>query len=128
MRIRPVVIGDARVLFDWRNDPLTRAMSRTTDPVEWDRHVAWLTRRLEAPEPHLYIAEVDGRPVGTIRIDGEEVSYTVTPSERGKGYAVEMLRWARERFGMLTAGIKPENEASIRAAEKAGHNVRLLRD
>jgi len=119
-------MDDAQRLFDWRNDPLTRAMSKTTDPVEWAGHVGWLERRLSRTAPMLFIAEIDGEPVGTFRVDADEISYTVAPEHRGKGVAKAMLQVAFARFGKLRAEIKPENVASIKAALAAGHQVALL--
>jgi RimJ/RimL family protein N-acetyltransferase len=126
MNVRCATQSDAERLFMWRNDPLTRASSRTTSAVGWDEHVAWLTKRLGRLRPDLYIAEVAGAAVGMVRIDGDEVSYTVAPEHRGKGYATQMLEWVRCQFGVMTAHVKPENHASIRAAERAGHRVVLL--
>jgi RimJ/RimL family protein N-acetyltransferase len=124
--MRPANIDDARILFEWRNDPLTRQMSKNSDLVEWEEHVAWLGRRLSLSEPHLYVAEDAGCAVGTIRIDGRSISYTTAPEIRGRGYATAMLKWAYMQFGSLFAEIKPENIASIRAATKARHKVVLL--
>jgi len=126
MILRPANIDDAERLFNWRNDPLTRAMSINTAPVEWDGHIGWLKRRLSLPAPNLYVAEVDGVPVGTVRVDDDEISYTVAPERRGKGFATQMLIAARRQFGSLCAEIKRENEASIRAAVSAGHKVVLI--
>lgn len=126
MLIRPATIEDAKRLFEWRNDPVTCAMSRNTAPVNWFGHVDWLRQRLAWRAPMLFIAEVDGMPVGTFRIDGGEISYTIAPEHRGKGYATAMLRIARERFGTCRAEIRPDNIPSIRAAESAGHVVHLL--
>lgn len=126
MEIRPATMDDAQRLFDWRNDPLTRAMSINTEPVEWTGHVAWLERRLSRNAPMLFIAEIDGAPVGTFRIDADEISYTVAPEHRGRGAAKAMLQIAFARFGKLRAEIKPENVASIKAALAAGHEVALL--
>lgn len=118
---------DSRPLFRWRNDELTRAMFKHGDPVPWKDHVAWLERRLSQPQPNLFIAEENGVPVGTIRVDEDNsLSYTVAPEHRGRGIAARMLRLVRERFGPLTAEIHPENVGSIRAAERAGHRVVLL--
>lgn len=120
---RAATIDDARVLFDWRNDPLTRAMSRNDAPVEWGEHLAWLERRLALPEPHLYVVEAEQTPVATFRIDSDEISYTVAPGHRGVGIATASLRLARQRFGALRAEIKTDNVASIKAATRAGHIV-----
>lgn len=100
-------------------------MSFNTVPVLWDDHVEWLERRLEYDVPHVYIAEIDGVPVGTVRIDGETINYTIAPEKRGNGYASAMLLEAHRLFGPKHAEIKPENVASIRAAERAGHYVHL---
>ena len=126
IRFRKATIEDAKLLFDWRNDPLTRQMSRTTEPVEWTGHVEWLTKRLERQESDLFIFELAGRPVATIRIDGDEVSYTVAPEDRGHGIATEMLKIIREHFGSLKAEIFPHNIASIKAAAAAGMQIVLL--
>jgi RimJ/RimL family protein N-acetyltransferase len=127
MHLRPAIASDAALLFRWRNDPTTRAMSKTSRPVEWDEHVAWLERRLGRETPDLYIAEVEAEAVGVVRIDGADLSYTVAPEHRGRGHATAMLTLVRKRFGPLRAEIKPENLASIRAASRAGHAVVLLR-
>lgn len=119
-------MADAERLWAWRNDPDTRANSRSTDFVSWEDHVAWLTRRLERSEPGIYIAERDGVPVATFRLDDDVVSYTIAPEHRGQGIASALLALVAERFGPKRAEIKPDNLASIRAAEKSGHTVVLL--
>jgi UDP-2,4-diacetamido-2,4,6-trideoxy-beta-L-altropyranose hydrolase len=122
--IRPATIEDAFHLFHWRNDALTRAMSKNSDAVAWPDHVKWLTARLE--KPGLFIAEVDRVPVGTFRVDDGEISYTVAPEYRRKGYGLAMLNKAREMFGPLRAEIFPHNTASMKIAEQAGMLVAVL--
>jgi RimJ/RimL family protein N-acetyltransferase len=126
IKLLPATIEHARLLFDWRNDPLTRAMSNNTAPVEWAGHELWLRRRLIRPDPTLWVAEMDGALVGTVRIDGDEISYTVAPEHRGRGVAKAMLTEAARRWGPKRAEIKAENTASIKAAEAAGHLVKLI--
>ncbi|MDB6036026.1 MAG: immXl [Verrucomicrobiales bacterium] len=119
-------MDDAQRLLDWRNDLLTRAMSKTVGHVEMDTHVAWLTARLERADPQLFIAEVEGEPVGTFRLDDDEISFTIAPLHRGRGYAKQMLCMAREMFGSFRAEVKRDNLASARAAAAAGHRVELI--
>lgn len=126
MRFREVTIADAQLLYDWRNDPDTRAMSRDTSEIAYDDHVAWLERRLSRGDHGLFIAEQDGVPVGTIRLDHDEISYTVAPSHRRKGIGETMLIVARETFGQKVAEVKRDNVASIKLAERAGHLVRFI--
>lgn len=126
MKLRPASIDDAQLLFDWRNEPLTLAMSVNTEPVAWDIHVKWLSTRLARPEPGLYVCEDDGSPCGMVRIDDDEISYTVDVNFRGKGLATKMLILARQQFGPKRAKIKRSNEASATAATKAGHTVEYI--
>ncbi len=126
MKLRPASIDDAQLLFDWRNEPLTRAMSVNTEPVAWDIHEKWLSTRLARPEPGLYVCEDDGSPCGMVRIDNDEISYTVDVNFRGKGVATKMLILARQQFGPKRAKIKRSNEASAKAATKAGHIVEYI--
>ena len=91
LTIRRVTAGDARLLFDWRNDPETRMQSGTTEAFEWGEHVAWLEKSLKNSRRILCIAENDaGTPIGTVRADLREdgfteISYTIAPNWRGKG-------------------------------------------
>ncbi len=122
MRLRPATLDDARRLFEWRNDPVTRAMSVHRDPVAWDDHLAWLEASLANPLRRILIAE-DGVPLGTVRLDRDirtEVSITLAPSARGHGRAAPILRLATEGRGPFIARIRPDNPASRRAFEAAG--------
>jgi RimJ/RimL family protein N-acetyltransferase len=126
LTVRPATVDDAALLFDWRNDPVTRLMSRNSAPVAWEDHIPWLSQRVARGNPGLFIAENDGVAVATYRIDGSEISYTVAPEFRGRGVLAELLKIAVQRHGKLTAVISPRNEASIRAAVRAGLRVVLL--
>jgi RimJ/RimL family protein N-acetyltransferase len=127
MEIRPATFNDAQRLFEWRNDPLTRAMFKNSDIVEWHSHVDWLTARLCRTNPNLFIAEVSGRAVGTFRVDDGELSYTIAPDDRGRGFGREMLVKVREMFGPMRAEIYERNVASMKIAAHAGHAIILLR-
>lgn len=123
MIVRPATSADVETLFRWRNDPLTRAMFKTSDVVPYETHCDWLARRLSRSEPHLYVAEIDGTPVATVRIDGEELSYTVAPEWRGRGIATKLLQWVRDEFGVCRAEVYRRNVPSATAATTAGHTV-----
>ncbi len=123
LTLRPATPSDAGNLFAWRNDPETRANSRTSDPVPWRDHVAWLNA--DAPKRRLMIAERDGVPVGTVRLDiGDdeaEISWTVAPAARSQGVGTAMVQAALASAPRrLIAYIKPENAPSLRLAERCG--------
>jgi RimJ/RimL family protein N-acetyltransferase len=101
VRLRPATMNDAELLFDWRNDPLTRAQSLQRQPVEWREHLVWLANSLQNPGRRLYIgeavteAEQAAALLGTVRFDrGEwsyELSWTVAPDQRGKGWGKKLV-------------------------------------
>ena len=98
LTLRKATKEDTRVLYEWRNDPLTKENSIDSKPVGWDVHVEWVKRTLQGDVAGrtLYIAETDGCPVGTVRTDeGEdgytEISYTVAPAWRGRGLGKDMV-------------------------------------
>jgi RimJ/RimL family protein N-acetyltransferase len=131
LRLRPVTAGDSERLLEWRNDPQTRAMAITQARVARADHERWLATRLDAPDTLLTIAEDDGAPVGTVRLDRHgpdtaELSITIAPVARGRGLArpaIELgVEHARREWDVtrVTARIRPENTASLRAFAAAG--------
>lgn len=130
---RPATSEDALMLLRWRNDPSVRAVSRSSEPVPWSSHRAWLAHVLEDPDRRLYVTEQAGIRVGTVRFDrlddgGEwEVSITLAPEARGRGLAGAVLAAAEEAFAAdqpdatLVAAILPDNAPSQRLFVRAGY-------
>ena len=120
--------GDARLLFDWRNDPRTRRASHNGDELDFGSHLAWLEAALASPDREIMVFEEEERPVGTVRVDREadgvaELSWTVAPEARGRGIAGRMVRAAADRLSrehVLRAEVKEGSVASARVAEGAG--------
>jgi RimJ/RimL family protein N-acetyltransferase len=113
------------VLLEWRNNPSTREASHNTALISKDEHIQWLKRILANENRKLYVAEKDGVPVGTVRVDSEalgyELSWTVSPTMRGSGIGKAMVsRLAKGIPESIRAEIKTGNIASIRIAEEAG--------
>ena len=132
MIIRRATLDDALDVLIWRNDPLTRAMSRTQDEVEQEAHLAWFSRALDDAASTLLIGEVGGEKIGMVRLDrgaATEVSININPLCRGRGLGHELLAealtWAT---GDLWAVIKDENLASRRLFERAGFELQETTD
>ncbi|RPI48332.1 MAG: UDP-2,4-diacetamido-2,4,6-trideoxy-beta-L-altropyranose hydrolase, partial [Chloroflexi bacterium] len=74
VRARQARDTDARLVFEWANDPLTRAMSFHSEPIPWSDHERWF-RRVTSPQGGvvLLIVEVEQDegwvPCGQVRID-----------------------------------------------------------
>jgi UDP-2,4-diacetamido-2,4,6-trideoxy-beta-L-altropyranose hydrolase len=135
LRLRPATAEDARLLWEWVNEPSVRQVSFNPDPIPWEGHLDWLARRLADPDSRIYIAEDDaGRPVGQVRFDrnatGEaEIAVSVSAERRGGGTGAALIRAGVEKvFGdrwvlRVNAHIKPENAASLGCFRKAGFTV-----
>lgn len=128
MIIRRATPGDAQNLFAWRNDPLTQQMSRRGDAVAWDDHLRWLEGVLADPDRVLLVGEVEGRSVGTVRFDRLpepdhwEISWTVNPEFRGRGYgsALSVGACATLPTATIFAEIKADNHPTLTMIAKCG--------
>lgn len=130
LTLRQVKSDDCRVLWEWANDPQTRAASFNSERIPWDQHVAWFNERLRDPNSVIFIAVVGETPVGVVRfsVHGEsaELSITVGPEFRGRGYGKAMLRLAVEqvlrdgRVKWVDAFVKASNSRSASTFQAAG--------
>jgi spore coat polysaccharide biosynthesis predicted glycosyltransferase SpsG/ribosomal protein S18 acetylase RimI-like enzyme len=134
---RRATLQDARLLWQWRNDPATRAGSRSQAEVAWDDHLRWLTVSLTRTDRMLLVVEdpVDAvGPVGAVRWDLEsqgerdwEVSITVAPERRGQSLARPLLRAAEVALSRGTdvtaylAVVHRDNDASLRLFQTSAY-------
>lgn len=131
LQARPARQDDARMLLEWRNDPVTRRNSRDRSLVDADGHGAWLARSLADDDRRLLVVEEGGVPVATCRWDristtDWEVSITVAPDARGRGVAGRALAAAEHALVVpapvrMVAVIHRDNTASQRVFERAGY-------
>ena len=135
LRLRRAAEGDSRTIWSWANDPETRAHSFSTEPIPWEKHIAWYAALMADQSRRLLIAvDEDDNSVGQLRLDrkGSEalLSFSISPAFRGRGFASALLEaGAAYAFGNLqlsvvNAYVKPENVRSRRAFEKAGYRHR----
>jgi len=120
---------DAQLLFERRNDPITRAYSKTTTPISWEEHTVWYAQSLGNPNRLIFVAMTDGQPVGVIRGDREQngwiLSWSIGSEHRGRGLLRLMILASVPHFsGVVRAEIKTDNASSIKAARSAGMTLR----
>jgi UDP-2,4-diacetamido-2,4,6-trideoxy-beta-L-altropyranose hydrolase len=121
---------DMMQVFEWANDPLSRANSYFSEPIALETHKTWFSKKLKDKNSVIYIAEFENKPAGMIRYDiGEEnavVGILIGKSFRGKGLASDFLRdtaklYFNESQKPILAYIKKENVASVKSFEKADY-------
>lgn len=124
LALRRAVSADAEILWEWANDPTTRAQSFQTGPIPMESHVCWLEARLEDPACHFWVAESGDRtPVGCVRFDADKdastVSLNLAPGHRGKGMGRQLLQLACRQY------FRTSSAAAIRALIKAGNTASI---
>lgn len=132
LQLRSVTLDDAAFLWRLTNDPTVRATSYSHDPVPYEHHVQWLTRKLASPDTRMWILEIDREPIAQIRYDRQEpdmaeVGFSVVASLRGKGLGTRLLELTADRVGQelhvrrLRGRLYADNLASARSFAKAGY-------
>lgn len=131
IELRLATITDSKFLFNCRNDDATRKNSHNSQKINYDTHVKWLTNTIKQKTRKLYVVEIEGNPVATVRADFifekeeriVELSWAVAPKERGKGVCKLMIKKVMESIGeekKFYAEIKATNLISIKVAEYLG--------
>ena len=138
--LRNTQIDDVPALVKmWTDLDVTRFMGGPKDAIWLEKN---FTEDANNPDPLLYdqwpvIEKSSGEVIGYCGLLDKEVEdkqeielvYTFLPSAWGKGYATEISRTLRDhalnKLGLtrLIALIEPENEASVRVAERVGFHL-----
>ena len=119
------------MIWEWRNDETTRAVSGKKAIVPWEGHEVWFASALADPKRHLLIASHGGQQVGVVRLDKQTtgdwlVSINLAPAARGRGLGTPTLvagcAWLETVVGesRVIADIRRENALSIRIFKSAG--------
>lgn len=99
--LREISSSDAELLYAWRMDPSSRTMFRHTEVVPFDFHLSMIEGYLASDSPdHWFLAEAEGRPVGTLSLynftEGGSVCewgrFVVAPEARSRGYGKRALK------------------------------------
>jgi L-amino acid N-acyltransferase YncA len=118
LTLRPAAAADARLVWAWRNDPVSRAASRDTAEIAWESHARWFPEALKSRR--MLIGEAGGAAVGLVRFDPgpdgvHRVSINLAPEARGRGLGGRLLAAACATVdGPLAAEIREDNVASER--------------
>lgn len=135
--VRPIE-AHARVIMDWRNDPVTLQMSYHTNPKTWETFFPEFKEEYFCfPDLPPIFALLRGHRVAFLRFKPVEdpinprrrccdVSINVSPQFRGRGIGTACLKeikdWiAQQGYHDIYAEVKKNNTASQKAFEQAGY-------
>ena len=140
MNLRVATFADEDLLLSWRNDPVVRVNSINTQIISRESHYDWLTKIINSHDTHLYIAEINGAPVGQGRIerawkaiskdlDQALIGYSVEENYRGYGHGKELAKLlvhaaiSLHGYTTVLCRIKRSNTKSLSVAVSAGVHV-----
>lgn len=134
IEIRRATEDDSRNLFEWRNHPSIRAVSRNPELIDWDAHCAWFDSVLNDKDRALLIGYIGDKPIGVVRFDMvrdiAEVSIYLVPEAgftgQGRGLLLSAERWLvanRSDIRTVRAEVLGANAASQRLFLGADYRV-----
>jgi len=134
LSLRLMEPADEAMLLDWQSAPETRRFATNPRVPSAAEHHAWFAAKLLAPADLPLIAEINGEPVGYLRLDwrGESkgapiylVSIATAPGHYRRGIGKGMLQLARQLApgAALLAQILPGNTASIGLFHQLGYDL-----
>lgn len=127
----------SELIWNWRNDPITREYSFCDKFITWEEHKIWYQKVLEDISTKLFIGEINDEPVGVIRFrnlrDNKstyEININIAPIYRGKGIGKKLLKSSlikiREydhKIDTVIANVKTNNKASKSLFKKSGFTL-----
>lgn len=122
IEIRKATDMDSRNLFEWRNHPAIRSVSRNSAIICWEDHQSWLATTLADKDRILLIGYIESHPIGVVRFDMQgneaEVSIYLVPKDGLAGLGGNLLLRAEHWLRL--------NRPDIRyvRAEVLGNNLR----
>ena len=136
LRLRKAQLSDLDLYFRWVNDPDERQNAISTEPIKYEEHCAWFTKKVTSRDACLWVLEQDDVPVGQIRFDIDRdqkeatISYFVAQEYRGKGMGLSMVKMGLELFFTIenhipsvNAIVKSTNEGSRKIFDRLGFRI-----
>ncbi len=129
VRYQPATKDDLMLFYNWANDPITRANSYVSDPIDLDTHKKWYTSKLQQENSLFFVARIGEAAVGMLRFDIAEdhalIGISIDKEYRGMGLATRLLIDIQEIYFNdykmpIVALIKQSNIGSIKAFKRAG--------
>ena len=124
----------SKMIWEWRNDPLTIRMSSKNKRVSWQQHNKWYEKKIIDKASNIYMAKKNNSYLGVVRYEQipsnksiYEISINISPEQRGKGIGRLVLQKSINCFlkdesccNLIKAKVKKENIPSIKTFLKCG--------
>ena len=122
--LRRAAFDDCELIFNWANEDTVRLNAFNSNPIAFDDHKTWFTKKLNDDNCYMYILSLGGIDVGQVRFDVENqeatISYLIDKHYRGLGLGsliikkgIDIIR-NENKVRNLKALVKPLNKASVK--------------
>lgn len=131
LTLRLATQDDVLDILHWRNETLTRSMSRNSAFIEELEHRKWFSKVLNDPKRLLLIGIYEEQKAGMVRFDRcneeqWEVNIIVNPEVRGQGLGRQFIEMALEQLyktyapTSVLAVVHFKNEPSLKLFKTLG--------
>ena len=127
---------DARLWFEWANDPVVRANGFFPETIAWETHAKWFEYNRKFEGSRLWLGfNLKEEALGYVRLHNRsrnewEIGVAVSSTQRGRGMGRRLVELALRKFcceqttnsipPIVVARIKPANIASLKLFQSAG--------
>ena len=126
IKIKKATYEHSQDIWEWRNDRLTRKMSKNSNHIPWENHKKWFSKVIIDPDIFFYIGEIENKIIGSVRFVKHEkflndyfININISPNNRGKGLSKCLLKSSINKFStdvnkirFLKAEVKKINHVS----------------
>jgi len=137
IEIRRATENDSKKLFEWRNYPAIRSVSRNNGLINWDAHCSWLSAVLADKDRELLIGYIGDEPIGVVRFDKAEdvaeISIYLVPEAdftgQGRNLLLSAERWLvvnRPDIRKILAEVLGANPASQKLFLGADYRIEKI--
>ena len=135
LKVRKVDSKDTKNIFNWRNDPLIRNMSRNKKVIKLSDHTAWINKIISSKQDAFLIIEKNKEPLGVVRyemneLNTAEISIYLIPKKIGTGLGKSVLLkaddWLKSNFPAIkriNANVLSNNSKSFHLFESANYKL-----
>lgn len=125
--LKSATIKDRELIFNWRNEIITRKNSLNKKLISKEDHNNWYSKVLKLENIHIYIFLNNQNPVGMIRFEKKsnkiEINYLIDKDYRKKGYSVTMIKMGIQKISLIWP--KKTFQATVLGDNKPSHKALL---
>ena len=126
-------IKDRELIFNWRNETITRKYSLNKDLISKEVHNNWYSKVLNLENTRIFIFLNNQNPVGMIRFENKsnkiEINYLIDKDHRKKGYSVIMIKMGIHQIRLIwpkitfQATVLRDNKPSQKVLQNIGFSL-----